>query len=157
MAVVFVRYADTSWRDRLFLVAGVVQIAAFAIPSLTGGASLAGMVAYFILYQLSSPLAGEANDKVWSHLTLPPDTRGTSQGLTYALARAAFAVAAFFTPALLEYSVGLLLWSITVCAAISMLVGIYIVRVLIPKAIAVVRAGSPTEASATAQSVPASG
>ncbi|MER6531545.1 MFS transporter [Streptomyces sp. NPDC001508] len=157
MTVVFVRYADTPWRDRLFLVAGGVQIVAFAIPSLTGGASLAGMVAYLILYQLSSPLAGEANYKVWSQLTLPPDTRGTSQGLTYALARAAFAVAAFFTPALLEYSAGLLLWSITACAAISMVVGVYIVRVLIPTAAAaVVRPNSPTEASAAAQPAPAS-
>ncbi|MFF4476730.1 hypothetical protein ACK1X7_47415 [Streptomyces sp. CY1] len=57
-AVVFVRYADTPWRDRLFLVAGVVQMVAFAIPSLTGGTSLAGMVAYFILYQLWSTARG---------------------------------------------------------------------------------------------------
>ncbi|MGW3957403.1 MFS transporter [Streptomyces sp. NPDC004752] len=156
MAVVFVRCADTPWRDRLFLVAGVVQIVAFAIPSLTSGVSLAGMIAYLVLYQLTGPLAGEGNYKVWSQLTLPPKTRGTSQGLTYALARAVFAITAFFTPALLEYSAGLLLWSITACMAISLLVGVYIVRVLVPKAAAVAGAGSPTEVSTAVQPVPAS-
>jgi inositol transporter-like SP family MFS transporter len=133
MALVFVRVADTQWRDRLFFVAAVVQTVGFAIPGFTGGAVLSGMIAYFVLYQLSNPLAGEANYKVWSQLLLPADTRGTSQGVTYALSRATFAVAAFFTPALLEFSPTLLLWSITACMAFAMAVGVFIIRVLLPR------------------------
>ncbi|WP_405622641.1 MFS transporter [Streptomyces sp. NBC_00076] len=130
LTFVFVRLADTPWRDRLFYVFTVVQVVAFCIASLTAGA-LVGMLVFFVLYQISNPFAGEASYKVWSQLTLPPDTRGTTQGLTYALSRGVFAGVAFVTPALMEYSVSLLLWSITLCMAASGVAGVYVVRVLI--------------------------
>ncbi|MFF9807822.1 MFS transporter [Streptomyces coeruleorubidus] len=129
----FVRAADTPWRDRLFHVAAVVQILAFVIASLTAGA-LVGMLVFFVLYQLSNPFAGEANYKVWSQLTLPADTRGTTQGLTYALSRGVFAVAAFFTPALADYSPAVLLWTITACMTAAAFAGVFIIRVLVPRA-----------------------
>ncbi|MEU9392908.1 MFS transporter [Streptomyces sp. NPDC048324] len=130
LTFVFVRLADTPWRDRLFYVFTLVQILAFCVASLTAGA-LAGMLVFFVLYQISNPFAGEASYKVWSQLTLPPDTRGTTQGLTYALSRGVFAGVAFVTPALMEYSASLLLWSITLCMAASAVAGVYIVRVLV--------------------------
>ncbi|NUQ98573.1 MAG: MFS transporter [Streptomyces sp.] len=130
LTLVFVRLADTAWRDRLFYVFTVVQIVAFCIASLTAGA-LAGMLVFFVLYQISNPFAGEASYKVWSQLTLPPDTRGTTQGLTYAVSRGVFAGVAFVTPALMEYSASVLLWSITACMAASAVAGVYVVRVLI--------------------------
>jgi inositol transporter-like SP family MFS transporter len=128
----FVRVADSPWRDRLFHVAAVVQVLAFVIASLTAGA-LAGMLVFFVLYQLSHPFAGEANYKVWSQLTLPADTRGTTQGLTYALSRGVFAVAAFFTPALADHSPSVLLWTITACMTAAAFAGLFIIRVLIPR------------------------
>lgn len=130
LTFVFVRLADTPWRDRLFYVFTLVQILAFCIASLTAGA-LVGMLVFFVLYQISNPFAGEASYKVWSQLTLPPDTRGTTQGLTYALSRGVFAGVAFVTPALMEYSASALLWSITACMAASAVAGVYVVRVLI--------------------------
>lgn len=130
LTVVFVRIADTPWRDRLFYVFTVVQIVAFCIASVTAGA-LAGMLVFFVLYQISNPFAGEASYKVWSQLTLPPDTRGTTQGLTYAVSRGVFAGVAFVTPALMEYSASVLLWSITACMAASAVAGVYVVRVLL--------------------------
>jgi inositol transporter-like SP family MFS transporter len=130
LTFVFVRIADTPWRDRMFYVFTVVQIIAFCIASLTAGA-LTGMLVFFVLYQISNPFAGEASYKVWSQLTLPPDTRGTTQGLTYALSRGVFAGVAFVTPALMEYSASALLWAITACMAASAVAGVYIVRVLI--------------------------
>ncbi|MEU0191080.1 MFS transporter [Streptomyces afghaniensis] len=129
----FVRVADSPWRDRLFHVAAVVQILAFVIASLTAGA-LVGMLVFFVLYQLSNPFAGEANYKVWSQLTLPADTRGTTQGFTYALSRGVFAVAAFFTPALADYSPAVLLWTITACMTAAAFAGVFIIRVLVPRA-----------------------
>lgn len=132
LTFVFVRIADTPWRDRMFYVFTVVQIVAFCIASLTAGA-LVGMLVFFVLYQISNPFAGEASYKVWSQLTLPPDTRGTTQGLTYALSRGVFAGVAFVTPALMEYSASLLLWSITLCMAASAVAGVYIIRVLIQR------------------------
>ncbi|MYS92025.1 MULTISPECIES: MFS transporter [Streptomyces] len=135
----FVRVADSPWRDRLFHVAAVVQILAFVIASLTAGA-LVGMLVFFVLYQLSNPFAGEANYKVWSQLTLPADTRGTTQGFTYALSRGVFAVAAFFTPALADHSPAVLLWTITACMTLAAFAGVFIIRVLVPRA-----TGAPRE------------
>ncbi|CAL9325725.1 MFS transporter [Streptomyces sp. SudanB52_2052] len=132
LTLAFVRVADTPWRDRLFHVAAVVQILAFVIASLTAGA-LVGMLVFFVLYQLSNPFAGEANYKVWSQLTLPADTRGTTQGLTYALSRGVFAVAAFFTPALADHSPSVLLWTITACMTAAAFAGVFIIRVLVPR------------------------
>jgi len=132
LTLAFVRIADGPRRDRMFYVATVVQIAAFAIGTLTLGA-IVGFLVFYILYQLSYPFAGEANYKVWSQLTLPADTRGTTQGITYAVSRGVFAGVAFVTPALLDRSPSLLLWVITGCMALSALAGLYIVRVLIPR------------------------
>ncbi|GAA2447409.1 MFS transporter [Streptomyces glaucus] len=133
LTLAFVRVADSPWRDRLFHVAAAVQVLAFVVAALTAGA-LAGMLVFFVLYQLSNPFAGEANYKVWSQLTLPAETRGTTQGLTYALSRGVFAVAAFFTPALAEYSAAVLLWSITACMALAAFAGVFVIRVLVPRA-----------------------
>ncbi|MFI8171619.1 MFS transporter [Streptomyces sp. NPDC085931] len=141
LTLAFVRVADTPWRDRLFHVAAVVQILAFVIASLTAGA-LAGMLVFFVLYQLSNPFAGEANYKVWSQLTLPADTRGTTQGLTYALSRGVFAIAAFFTPALADHSPAVLLWTITACMTAAALAGVFIIRVLVPRAPGAVPGGA---------------
>ncbi|MFC9678881.1 MFS transporter [Streptomyces sp. NPDC056948] len=138
LTIAFVRVADTPWRDRLFHVAAVVQILAFVIASLTAGA-LVGMLVFFVLYQLSHPFAGEANYKVWSQLTLPADTRGTTQGLTYALSRGVFAVAAFFTPALADHSPAVLLWTITACMTVAAFAGVFIIRVLVPRSSGAVR------------------
>ncbi|MFJ9629463.1 MFS transporter [Streptomyces sp. NPDC091280] len=130
LTFVFVRLADTPWRDRLFYVFTVVQVLAFCIASLTAGA-LVGMLVFFVLYQISNPFAGEASYKVWSQLTLPPDTRGTTQGLTYALSRGVFAGVAFVTPALMDYSASVLLWSITLCMAASGVAGVYVIHTLV--------------------------
>jgi inositol transporter-like SP family MFS transporter len=129
----YVRVADGAWRDRLFYAAATVQVVAFATASISGGTALSGMLAFFLLYQLSNPFAGEASYKVWSQLALPAQTRATTQGLTYALSRAVFAIAAFFTPALLAYSSALLLWTVTALMAVAGLAGVYIIRVLVPR------------------------
>ncbi|WP_030321716.1 MFS transporter [Streptomyces sp. NRRL B-3229] len=133
LTLAFVRIADGPRRDKMFYVATVVQIAAFAIGTLTLGA-IVGFLVFYVLYQLSYPFAGEANYKVWSQLTLPADTRGTTQGITYAVSRGVFAGVAFVTPALLDRSPSLLLWVITGCMALSAVAGVYIVRVLVPRA-----------------------
>ncbi|MEU9166493.1 MFS transporter [Streptomyces sp. NPDC048420] len=133
LTLAFVRIADGPRRDRMFYATTVLQIAAFAIASLTVG-SIVGFLVFYVLYQLCYPFAGEANYKVWSQLTLPADTRGTTQGITYAVSRGVFAGVAFVTPALLDKSPSLLLWVITGCMALSAVAGVYIVRVLVPRA-----------------------
>jgi inositol transporter-like SP family MFS transporter len=148
LTLAFVRIADGPRRDRMFYVATVVQIAAFAIGTLTLGA-IVGFLVFYVLYQLSYPFAGEANYKVWSQLTLPADTRGTTQGITYAVSRGVFAGVAFVTPALLDRSPSLLLWVITGCMALSALAGLYIVRVLVPRASAAATAPADVKVAQT--------
>ncbi|MFG2731786.1 MFS transporter [Streptomyces canus] len=148
LTLAFVRIADGPRRDRMFYVATLVQIAAFAIGTLTLGA-IVGFLIFYVLYQLSYPFAGEANYKVWSQLTLPADTRGTTQGITYAVSRGVFAGVAFVTPALLDRSPSLLLWVITGCMALSALAGLYIVRVLIPRASPVATAPADVKVAQT--------
>jgi MFS transporter, SP family, inositol transporter len=148
LTLAFVRIADGPRRDRMFYVATLVQIAAFAIGTLTLGA-IVGFLVFYVLYQLSYPFAGEANYKVWSQLTLPADTRGTTQGITYAVSRGVFAGVAFVTPALLDRSPSLLLWVITGCMALSALAGLYIVRVLIPRASPVASAPADVKVART--------
>jgi inositol transporter-like SP family MFS transporter len=140
-ALIFVRFADSKWRDRIFLLAAVLQIIAFAIGAITGGAVILAMLVFYILYNLTNTFAGEANYKVWSQLLFPPDTRGTAQGVTYALARGVFAVAALFTPALLAWNPSFLLWGLVLFLALSTTIGVIITRYLIPNAPAVVVAG----------------
>ncbi|MGX1472446.1 UNVERIFIED_CONTAM: inositol transporter-like SP family MFS transporter [Streptomyces canus] len=148
LTLAFVRIADGPRRDRMFYVATLVQIAAFAIGTLTLGA-IVGFLVFYVLYQLSYPFAGEANYKVWSQLTLPAETRGTTQGITYAVSRGVFAGVAFVTPALLDRSPSLLLWVITGCMALSALAGLYIVRVLIPRASPVATAPADVKVART--------
>jgi MFS transporter, SP family, inositol transporter len=128
MSVIFVRLADTRWRDRLFVVAMGLQIAAFAVGALTGGTMVIGMLALMILYSLSNVFGGEAVYKVWSQLLLPADLRATAIGLTFATARAAAAVFMLGVPALVELSPTLLLWLLVGCVTVSGSIGLVIIR-----------------------------
>lgn len=94
----FVRLAETRRRDRLFYVAIVVEVLAFAIAAVTGGAMLSGMIVMTVLYNVSNQFAGEADYKVWSQEAFPEALRGTAQGLTYGVCRFLFALDAPSSP-----------------------------------------------------------
>ena len=128
MSLIFVRLADSVWRDRLFVVAMIIQVAAFGAGALTGGTAVTGMIALIVLYSLSNVFGGEAIYKVWSQLLLPASLRATGIGLTYAIARAAAAAFMLVIPALIDYSAGLLLWLLVGCVALSGVTGLIITR-----------------------------
>lgn len=128
MSVLFVRLADTPWRDRLFVLAMLLQIAAFTVGGMTGGTAVAGMAVLILLYSLSNVFAGEAIWKVWSQLLLPDELRSTGLGLTYAVARGVAAVFLLAVPAVIEVSGGLLMWILTGCVVVSGLLGLMITR-----------------------------
>lgn len=128
MSAIFVRLADTIWRDRLFVVAAVLQVGAFAAGAITGGVALGGIVALVVLYSLSNVFAGEAIYKVWSQLLLPSAVRATGQGLTYALARGAAAGFLVAVPTVLAADPSTLLWVLAGCVTASGLIGLVITR-----------------------------
>lgn len=128
MSLIFVRLADSPWRDRLFVVAMIVQVAAFIVGAVSGGAAAGGMICLVALYGLSNVFAGEAIYKVWSQLLLPADVRATGVGLTYAAARAVAASVMLLVPTIIETRADALLWLLAGCVAVSGLVGLVITR-----------------------------
>ncbi len=102
VSLAFVKLADTVWRERLFVVAAVVQVAGFAVGAVSGGVVVSAMIILMVCYSLSNVFAGEAAYKVWSQLLLDADTRAAAMGLTYGAARAVAALAVFFVPFVLS-------------------------------------------------------
>lgn len=128
MSLVFVRLADSSWRDRLFVVAMLLQIAAFVVGAVSGGTTAGGMIGLVVLYSLANVFAGEAIYKVWSQLLLPADVRATGVGLTYAVARAIAAGVMLLVPTIIEWRPDALLWLLAGCVTVSGLLGLMITR-----------------------------
>ena len=128
MVLVFVRLADTKWRDRLFVVSMLVQVVAFGVGAVTGGRVLAGMVILVALYSLSNVFAGEAIYKVWSQLLLPVDVRSTAIGMSYGVARAVTATFLLIVPPLIAWSPAFVLWVLTLCVATSGVFGLVLIH-----------------------------
>ncbi|MFI6656612.1 MFS transporter [Streptomyces sp. NPDC050523] len=132
-SLTFVRLADTPWRDRCFYVCAALQVLAFAVAAATGGAVIAAMVLFLLLYNVVNQFAGEANYKIWSQEISPEELRATTQGLTYGLSRALCGFAGLATPALMAASGSAVLWMTTACVALSGLMGVWIVRRIAPQ------------------------
>lgn len=124
VSLAFVRLADTDLRDRIFVVAAVLQVTGFAVGAVSGGDVVAAMIILMVLYSLSNVFAREAIYKVWSQILLPAGIRSAAMGLTYGAARAVAAVAAFFVPVVLSRSPQAVLWVLTACVIGSGLVGL---------------------------------
>lgn len=144
-SLVFVRIADTRWRDRLFYLCAALQVLAFAVAAATGGAVIAAMVFFMLLYNVANQFAGEGQYKVWSQEAFPESLRATAQGFTYGLSRTLCGLAGLATPVLMGVSGGLVLWITTACVAISGVLGVWIVRAIAPQG-----ANIPTPAAAKA-------
>ena len=127
MSVLFTRLADSPWRDRLFVVAMLLQVLAFVAGAASGGVVAGGMLILIVLYSLSNVFAGEAIYKVWSQLLLPPPVRGTAVGLSYGVARGLAAAFLLVVPLALESHAGELLWLLAGCVSASGLIGLMII------------------------------
>lgn len=128
LAIAYTRLADSAWRDRLFVLAMPVQVAAFGLGAVTGGTVVWGMVGLVLLYSLSNVFAGEAAYKVWAQQLLPNEVRATALGVSYGVARAVAAGFLVLVPALVERRPGVLLWILTGCVVLSGATGLVIVR-----------------------------
>lgn len=131
LAFVFVRIADTKWRDRVFYVAGAVQIVGMVIGAATGGTVISGIVAMLLLWAIANPGAGEGIYKVWGQLLFDPALRASAQGITFAIARVALALFLLVIPTIIKVAPTLLLVALVVVVAVSYVLGILVVRVLV--------------------------
>lgn len=121
--VVFSGVAGSSWRRRLYPVAGAGLVLSQVLLALTVGQSLGLTVAALLLYALAYPYVGEGLYKVWAQETVGPASRATFQGATIAGARAVAALFALATPWLLAHDPALLFWLLAIIAAATVLVG----------------------------------
>lgn len=129
MSLVVVRIMDTKWRNLIFVVGALIQVAAMVLAGFGNGV-IAIYVAALALFGIGANIAGEANYKVWTQESLPVEARATVQGLTYGLGRFVFAIFAFFTPPLLAANPNALLWLLVVFAAVAGLAGVAVFRYL---------------------------
>jgi inositol transporter-like SP family MFS transporter len=130
--VVFSRIADTPWRRRVFPAGAVLLVGSQVLIAVSGGASLTVVLVALVLYSLAYPFVGESLYKVWTQELVGAGSRGTVQGTTIALARAAAGAFAVVTPTLMSWSPHVLFGFLAVCALASSAVGAVIMRRPVP-------------------------
>jgi inositol transporter-like SP family MFS transporter len=136
LAFTYIRVADSKWRERLFVIAGAIEVVGLLVGALTGGAVLGAVIVMLVIFNVTNPAAGEGLYKVWGQKLFPTHTRALAQGLSFTIARVVFACFLLIAPALLAWSVPLFLWILTLSMAIAYAFGLFIARRLVPGAAA---------------------
>ena len=126
--VVFSAIADSPWRPRVYPVAAVLLVASQALLAVTVGGSLTMTCVALVLYALAYPYVGEGLYKVWAQEVATPHQRATFQGGTIAAARAAAALFALVTPALMAREPQLLFAVLAAAALTAVLLGHSVMR-----------------------------
>ncbi|MDQ0679665.1 inositol transporter-like SP family MFS transporter [Arthrobacter pascens] len=141
------RVVDTRYRMPVFIVCSVVCVVALAIP-LVLGVAVPTLVAYGVLYGIAGIICGEPMYKVWSQELFPTQYRSSAQGITIAFTRVVAAVAALFTPAIIEYGPEVLFYFLIATTVVAALIGIFWVS-RVPKVFTGLPVGERTAASLT--------
>jgi len=119
---------NTKWRNPLFLVGGVLSLAAMVMMAVGGGTLVVTVVATGIMY-LGMPLAGEAICKVWTQESFPESNRAAVQGTILGLSRIICASFAFVAPALvLPGTIGPTLWCFVGVVAVFFVSGVAFIK-----------------------------
>ena len=119
---------NTKWRNPLFIVGGVLSLAAMVMMAVGGGTLVVTVVATGIMY-LGMPLAGEAICKVWTQESFPESNRAAVQGTILGLSRIICASFAFVAPALvLPGTIGPTLWCFVGVVAVFFVSGVSFIK-----------------------------
>jgi inositol transporter-like SP family MFS transporter len=104
---VFMPFFDTSFRSRKWIwgVGSILQIVAYGMFIFLPFTTVT-VVTNIIMFAAGTALAGEAFYKVFSQELFPTMLRGTAQGFTFGIARAALGFWSFFVPSLLIMNSG---------------------------------------------------
>lgn len=127
-SMVFASVVSGKYRNIGFLIGGVIEIIAVAVMAF-GGGSLWIIVAGITIYNIGSPMAGEAMYKVWTQESYPVKARATIQGIINGTSRVICALFALVTPVLVlpENIVGTM-WGFVAVATVSVLAGLLMMR-----------------------------
>jgi inositol transporter-like SP family MFS transporter len=126
-AIIYVRLADTKWRNPLFYFGMACQILAMVLAFLGGGV-IALFVPAFLLYGLGSNFGGEPPYKVWTQESFTVNARSTVQGITIGVGRFVFAIFAFVTPAIMGASPRGLLGLLVIFDILALALGVMVIR-----------------------------
>ena len=126
-AIIYVRFADTKWRNPLFYVGMACQIIAMVL-AFVGGGVIALFVPAFLLYNLGVNFAGEPPYKVWTQESFTVNARSTVQGLTIGVGRFVFAIFAFLTPTVMAASPRGLLGLLVLFEFLALILGALMIR-----------------------------
>lgn len=126
-AIIYVRFADTKWRNPLFYLGMACQILAMVL-ALVGGGVIALFVPAYLLYNLGVNFAGEPPYKIWTQESFTVNARSTVQGLTIGTGRFVFAIFAFLTPAILAASPRGLLGLLVAFELLALVLGTLMIR-----------------------------
>ncbi|KFI94223.1 sugar transporter [Bifidobacterium saguini DSM 23967] len=123
----FASVASGKHRNTGFVIGGVIEIVAVAIMAI-GGGGLWIIVAGIALYNIGSPMAGEAMYKVWTQESYPVKARATVQGIINGASRVLCALFALITPTLvLPENIKGTMWGFVGIASVSLIFGLIMI------------------------------
>ncbi len=97
LVTVFASVAGSKYRNKLFFVGIVIQVAAMLGIAMGGGA-LFMIIAMIACYNIGNQLAGEAIYKVWTQESFPSEARASMQGFINGFSRLCCGLFALITP-----------------------------------------------------------
>lgn len=121
---IMMRVADSSKRNRSFIIAAALGIVGLAVPLVFGVTALT-LVIMGVLGAVAGAVAGEPVYKIWSQELFPTSHRSTAQGITIAFARLVAAAAALVTPLIISAGPQLLFGFLIVTSAAAYLIAIF--------------------------------
>ena len=99
VSILFASIAGGKYQNKAFIVGSLIMFLAMCGLAF-GGTNLWVIIAATGIYNMGSPLAGEALYKVWTQESFPLEIRSSIQGIINGLSRICCALFAFITPAL---------------------------------------------------------
>lgn len=126
VGIVFAAVASSRYRNKAFVVGGLIQVAAVVSMAL-GNGNLPFLVVGILVYGVGSMFAGEAMYKVWTQESFPAVARASVQGAINGISRFACALFALITPTLvLPENIRATMWAFAGIALLSMLAGCFV-------------------------------
>lgn len=123
-AFLYMKVTDGVNRMKWFAFAATLCIMGPLIPAIIG-VNLYTLVAMNLIVNLGATFAGEPIFKIWSQELFPTMLRSTAQGITIAFTRIIAAIAAIFTPLILNMGPQILYWIIALMTVFAMSIGMF--------------------------------
>ncbi|GJM47976.1 MFS transporter [Weissella soli] len=113
----YLKMVDTKYRNILMIAGILMALTSFTTAAIFGGQWIIFSIIY-VVYSLSTTLAGEPLYKIWSQNLYPSNMRASLTGLSYGIVRVLTAGFALITPTIMAISPTALMWFFVVLVII---------------------------------------